>query len=152
MCFSCVGEELYKLSARTGESSKVNSLQTISGISLRPGNFFTFKACGSYSLYAPRHTGAQAPAQMLVRGSKGRKWAVRLPRNSLNSIASVASSRISLPISWDHQSPEPERPPSSLMSFHHREIFMYCRPDTLFSKKRFLHLEHASWTLFQSGL
>ena len=32
------------MSARTGESSKANSFQTIFGIKSGPGDFFTFKA------------------------------------------------------------------------------------------------------------
>ena len=123
------------MSARTGESSKANSFQTIFGINSGPGDFFTFKARRVlYSVRSETYRCAGTGPNTSERGSKGRKGAVRLPRNSLNASASVTSSGISLPISFDDQSQEHDsRPPNSLMSLHHREIFESCRPDTLFS-------------------
>lgn len=123
------------MSARKGESSKASSFQTIFGINSEPGDFFTFKARRVlYTVRLETYRCAGTGPNTGERGSKGRKWAVRLPRNLLNFSASVASSGILLPISWADQSPERERPRNSLMSLHHREIFESCRPDFVLIK------------------
>ena len=62
------------MSARTGESSKANSFQTIFGISSGPGDFFTFNA--RKILYTVRSETCKAEGtgpNTGRRGSKGRK-------------------------------------------------------------------------------
>ena len=106
-----------------------------SGSTRNLGIVFTFKAGRVlYTVRLETYRCAGTSPNTCERGSKGRKWAVRLPRNLLNFSASVASSGMLLPISWDDQSPKHERPRNSLMSLHYREIFKSCRPDFVLIK------------------